>query len=157
MKMVTLESTTPVSTQQVIDRFWETIPPVWNHIRGNIRTIASEQFDITVEQFHILRHIRKGLGSVSELAEVRGISRPAISQAVDILVEQGLISREQDVDDRRFVRLALTAEGNELLNSISRQNHAWMREKMAALGTDDLVIINAALALLKTTFDEPHN
>jgi DNA-binding MarR family transcriptional regulator len=152
--MVAFESTTPVTTQQVIERFWESFPPVWGQIKLNLRKIATEQFEITVEQFHILRHIRKGLGSVSELAEVKHISRPAISQAVDILVDRGLIYREQDATDRRYVRLALTPNGDELLNTISQQNHAWMREKMADLGPEDLAIIQTALGLLKSTFDE---
>ena len=60
------------STEQLIpaaiEAFWGTIPPVWNRIKGNVRSIAVENYDISVEQFHILRHIRKGLTSVSELA-----------------------------------------------------------------------------------------
>ena len=96
--------TTEELRQKAIDRFWETIPPVWNQVRNNLRSIAAEKFEISVEQFHILRHIRKGITSVSELADVKQISRPAISQAVDVLVEKGLISRQQDADDRRFVQ-----------------------------------------------------
>lgn len=87
---------------QVFDQFWETVPAVWNTIRGNLRAIASEQFEISVEQFHVLRLIRKGLTSVSEIAEARLISRPAASQTVDGLVEKGLITRRQAAGDRRF-------------------------------------------------------
>ena len=139
--------------QSTIERFWETIPPVWNRIRGNVRGIASEQYEMSVEQFHILRHIRKGLSSVSELAEVRQISRPAISQAVDGLVERGLISRHQDEVDRRYVNLALTASGDALLNVIFRQNRAWMAEKMAGLSADQLDAVCRGLEILKAAFD----
>ena len=139
--------------QATIERFWETVPPVWNRIRGNVRGIASEQYEMSVEQFHILRHIRKGLSSVSELAEVRQISRPAISQAVDGLVERGLISRHQDEVDRRYVNLALTASGDALLNVIFRQNRAWMAEKMAGLSADQLDAVCRGLEILKAAFD----
>ncbi len=71
-----------------------------------------------MEQFHILRHIRRGLGSVSELAEVKQISRSAISQAVDLLVERGLICRLQNAQDRRNIPLELTEAGNSLLDTI---------------------------------------
>ena len=74
----TIETLVPAA----IEAFWGTIPPVWNRIKGNVRAIAVENYDISVEQFHILRHIRKGLTSVSELAEVKQISRSAVSQAV---------------------------------------------------------------------------
>ena len=43
---------------QAIDRFWETVPPLWGMIRTHIRAEATKNFDITVEQFHILRHVR---------------------------------------------------------------------------------------------------
>ena len=90
IKQDTSEALAQSAFQTAIDEFWATIPPVWNRIKGNLRSIAEENYDISVEQFHILRHIRKGLTSVSELAEVKQISRSAISQAVDLLVEPGL-------------------------------------------------------------------
>lgn len=120
-------------------------------VEFNLRATLAENFDISVEQFHILRHIRKGLGSVSELAEARQISRPAVSQAVDILVEKGLVTRKQDLDDRRYVNLVLTQAGNELLNALFKKNRAWM----AGLSVDELLAVTSALNILKVVFDEP--
>ena len=150
--METLEKTSEELLQTAIDRFWETVPPVWNKVRGNVRCIATENFEITLDQFHILRHIRKGRGSVSELADLQQISRPAISQAVDILVEKGLISRRTNADDRRYIRLELTPSGNDLLNTIFRQNRTWMMEKMAAVSPDEIDSIVQGLEILKKTF-----
>lgn len=138
--------------RETIERFWETIPGVWNQLRCNVSAIAAEEFGISVEQFHILRLIRKGAQSVSELAEARSISRPAVSQAVDLLVEKGLISRRQDVSDRRFVQLRLTPEGDDLINRIFQRNRAWMAEKMAALSPEELETVIQGLETLKSTF-----
>jgi DNA-binding MarR family transcriptional regulator len=146
---------TEIDLRQTIDQFWDTVPTVWNLIRSHLRTIATEQFDISVGQFHVLRHIRKGLTSVRDIADVRQISRPAVSQEVDLLVEKGLITRCQEVDDRRFVHLALTPEGEVLLNQVFQQNRAWMMEKMASISNEDLGLITDGLALLKTAFTEP--
>ena len=140
---------------QTIDQFWETVPMVWNLIRSHLRTIAAEQFDISVEQFHVLRHIRKGLTSVSDIADARQISRPAVSQAAELLVEKGLITRRQEANDRRFVHLALTPRGEDLLNQLFRQNRAWMMEKMASIRAEDLTLITTGLAQLKLAFDVP--
>ncbi len=139
--------------QQVIDRFWETVPAVWNEVRNQLRSVASEKFEITVEQFHILRQIRKGSSSVSDLAAKKGISRPAMSQAVDALVDKGLISRRQDADDRRFVNLELTPDGDALLSKIFLENRAWMAGKMQALDLEDLQSVIAAFGILKRTLD----
>ena len=140
---------------QTIDQFWETVPMVWNQIRSHLRTIAAEQFDISVEQFHVLRHIRKGLTSVCDIADARQISRPAVSQAAELLVEKGLITRRQEANDRRFVHLALTPRGEDLLNQLFRQNRAWMMEKMASIRAEDLTLITTGLAQLKLAFDAP--
>jgi DNA-binding MarR family transcriptional regulator len=141
--------------QKTIDCFWETIPPSWHQIRANIRGIVTEKFDITVEQFHILRHLRQGIASVSELAEAKQISRPAISQAVNILVENGLVTRKQSSEDRRFVLLELTDSGSELLNIIHRLNRRWMEERLSGLNESELQAMLAAMALIRNTFGPP--
>jgi DNA-binding MarR family transcriptional regulator len=137
-----------------IEAFWSTIPPVWNRVKGNVRAIAVENFDISVEQFHILRHIRKGLTSVSELAEVKQISRSAVSQAVDILVERGLIFRRQNALDRRNIPLELTDSGNALLDTIWEKNRAWMKNQMASLTVQELNTLTGAMEILAGTFSE---
>ncbi len=138
-----------------IAHFWDTIPPVWHRVRDNVRLTATQGFGISVEQFHILRHIRRGLQSVSELAEARGISRPAVSQAVDILVEKGLIARTEDPADRRYVRLTLTSAGDALLTEIFAKNRLWMAEQMASLTPHELHTLNQAFEILHTTFGDP--
>ena len=138
-----------------IEAFWSTIPPVWNRVKGNVRAIAVDHYDISVEQFHILRHIRRGLTSVSELAQVKQISRSAISQAVDILVARGLICRRQNALDRRNIPLELTESGNALLDTIWEKNRAWMKSQMISLTVQDLDTITCAMEILARTFAEP--
>jgi DNA-binding MarR family transcriptional regulator len=147
------ETTTQELVRQSIDRFWECIPSAWNRVRTNLHLIASENFDISYEQFSILRHIRKGSKSISELADAKQISRPAISQAVDLLVERGLISRQQSTQDRRWVDLELTQSGNDILNTIYKKNSDWMEEKLAVLRPEELQCLLSGLEALKKTFD----
>ena len=157
VKQDTSEGLAQSTLQTAIDQFWATIPPVWNRIKGNIRSIAEENYGISVEQFHILRHIRRGLGSVSELAEVKQISRSAISQAVDLLVERGLICRLQNAQDRRNIPLELTEAGNSLLDTISEKNRAWMGTRMADLTPEELETLSAAMGILGRTFIDAEN
>lgn len=149
-----LESTTTELCQKAIDRFWETIPPLWHQVRNNVRMIAAEKYELSVEHFHVLRYIRKGVCSVSDLANARQISRPAVSQAVESLVEKGLVSRQQSALDRRFVKLMLTEEGDVLLNKIFQQNRAWMVKKMSGLSDAELERMIDALDTLKLMFLE---
>jgi len=137
----------------LLDQFWETFPPTWNHIRVNIRALAARQFDLTVEQFHVLRLIRKGITSASELAEVKQISRPAVTQAVDGLAERGLVVRRTDTQDRRRAQLELTPAGEALLDTIFQHNRAWMAEKLGGLSAEEMRIVIQGLTVLHQVFN----
>jgi len=121
-------------------------------VRARIRDEATAEFDITVEQFHILRRIHKGRDSVSKLAEAKHISRPAISRAIDVMVNKGLVTRTQDTQDRRHVQLDLTAKGHELLEAIFGKNREWMISKLASLDNSELETIQVAMNALNKVF-----
>ena len=137
--------------RQAADAFWESFPPFWHRVRAHTREVAAEQFGMTFEQFQILRHVRKGCGSVSDLAEARNISRPAISQTVELLVQKGLIARSPDAQDRRHVQLDLTAQGNTLLDAIFEDTRRWMMGVLSALDGDELRALTATMETLKKT------
>jgi len=142
----------PPSTELIqltIDKFWETIPPFWHEVRAHIRETASHRYGLTVEQFHILRHIRKGKGSVGVLAEAMHISRPAISLAVDTLVNKGLITRTQNPVDRRYVQLELTPDGSALLEALFSANRIWMADRLCLLSATDIEALISAMSSLQ--------
>lgn len=139
---------------QIIDRFWETVPPLWHQVRAHLRQVATEKYEITVEQFHVLRHIRRGEGSVSGLAAAKQISRPAISKSVDLLVHKGLVTRTPNAADRRYVQLALTEAGNALLDGIFQNNRQWMRAKLSQMNPQDLEGVLQAMNTVKQALDE---
>ncbi|MCZ2127678.1 MAG: MarR family transcriptional regulator [Anaerolineales bacterium] len=133
---------------QVLNEFWGSIPPFWNFVRSHIRSAATGRFEITVEQFHVLRFVRRGM-SVSELAVAKNISRPAISQAVDALVKKGWLAREQNPKDRRYVALSLTAEGNALLDEVFKDTRVWMDALLKELDDDELKTLSEAMKIFK--------
>lgn len=138
---------------QAVDRFWETVPPLWNLVRSHIRSTATANFDITVEQFHVLRFVRRGPGSMSELAVAKNISRPAISQAVGVLVKKGLLTRVQSTQDRRYVELALTEAGNELLDTVFKETHEWMKARMSPLTAGEMEMLVSGLEIMRKMLD----
>jgi DNA-binding MarR family transcriptional regulator len=135
--------------RRTIDSFWETVPPLWSMIRSHLRASATADYGITVEQFHILRYVRRGTQSMSELAAARNISRPAISQAVEALVQKGLLTRTYSTKDRRCVELALTRAGRALLDALFGQTRAWMSERMTSMTATELATIAKAMEALK--------
>jgi DNA-binding MarR family transcriptional regulator len=138
-----------VLLKQAVDLFWESYPPFWHRVRAHIRQVADEQFGITVEQFQILRHMRMGQASVSDLAHAKNISRPAISQSVDILVNKGYILRTTDKNDRRHIQLDLTDAGNALMDAITNNTRQWMMGILSQLTRDELISLTGSMASLK--------
>lgn len=139
--------------QRAIDCFWDSVPSTWGRVRNNVRTNAIKDLGITLIQFHLLRHIRQGAHSTAELAERQQISRPAISQAVDQLVEKGLVVRATNPGDRRYVHLDLTEEGAVMMNAVFQKNRQWMGERMSSLSSDDLQSLIVAMEILKKAFE----
>jgi DNA-binding MarR family transcriptional regulator len=147
-------STTTDLRQQLIERFWETIPPVWHRVRAHIHTLAGQHHDLSAEQFHILRHIHKGAGSVSQLAQVKGISRPAVSQAVNGLVDRGLVARSQEAQDRRYVHLRLTDTGRSVLDEVFSATRDWMSSQLSSLTDAEIEQVLTGLSLLKRGMED---
>jgi DNA-binding MarR family transcriptional regulator len=138
----------------LLDKFWEVIPPAWFQTRAQIRTTAAEQFNLTVEQFQVLRRIRRGFNSVSTIAEDSRTSRPAVSKAVDGLVNRGLVSRLTDTQDRRHIHLSLTEEGARVLNGIYGETNAWLESKFALLNSAERGQLISVLDLLQKTLKD---
>jgi DNA-binding MarR family transcriptional regulator len=107
-----------------------------------------------VEQFQVLRRIRKGSASVSALADASNTSRGAVSKAVDALVNKGLVCRNQDPNDRRNIPLALTVEGERILNAIYNEAESWLSVRFERLTGSERVVLLDGLDLLRKAFSE---
>lgn len=139
------------TVQQAIHAFWETVPPIWHAVRSQVHRRAIENHNLTVDQFHVLRRVHTGIDSASELARAKHISRAAISRSIDVLTNKGLIVGTRDPCDRRHVHLALTAQGETLVETIFGQVREWMTGRLATLDDDELESISQALTVLKKT------
>lgn len=137
----------------LIDKFWESVPPAWFKTRAQIRRAAAEQFNLTVKQFQVLRRIRRGFNSVSAIAEDSQTSRPAVSKAVDGLVNKGLVSRLTNPNDRRHIQLSLTAEGALAMDRIFAETNLWLEAKFSSLTPADRSHLLEVLELLQTTLN----
>lgn len=143
--------------QSTVELFWQTVPPVWHAARSITHQTATEEFHITVSQFHTLRRIAEGNASVSNLADCMHLSRPNISQSVDELVNSGLVIRKQDTRDRRNVNLSLTETGKKLIHSLLVSNGKKMVEKFSLLDEKDLDDISLGLVALQKVFGKKEN
>jgi len=137
---------------QTLEIFWESVPPAWRQTRNQIRRIAVGKFHMTEKQFQILRRIRKGSASVSALAEASQTSRSAVSKAVDALVRRGLVTRSQDPSDRRNFPLALTYEGQSVMDDIFTEAETWLITQFERLNPEELETLLQGMETLRKAF-----
>jgi DNA-binding MarR family transcriptional regulator len=71
--------------------------------------------NLTLAQYRLLAMIAGGAERASELAGQLALTKPTVSATIDTLVDRSLITRETADDDRRAIRLQLTASGRDAL------------------------------------------
>ncbi len=105
--------------------------------RGNLLRLIEES-GLSMTQSKALLELG-GLGEASEarqvgdLAEALGVSVPSMSRAVDGLVKKRLATRVEDPDDRRVRRVAITAGGKKLVDTLTVVRQAGMETFAASL------------------------
>jgi DNA-binding MarR family transcriptional regulator len=105
--------------------------------RGNLLRVIEES-GLSTTQCKALLELG-GLGEetaprqVSDLAETFGVSVPSMSRAVDGLVRKRLATRVEDAEDRRVRRVAITAKGERLVDTLLVVRQAGMEAFAASL------------------------
>jgi DNA-binding MarR family transcriptional regulator len=92
---------------------------------------------------------RHGSLTPSELASVERIQRPTATRILGALVEQGLVSREADAEDRRSARVTITREGAALLRRNRSRRTAYLARRLERLDAEQLQTLERAAELLE--------
>jgi DNA-binding MarR family transcriptional regulator len=71
---------------------------------------------------------------------------------VDILVNKGLVIRQQDPADRRNIPLALTAEGQRVIAAIYDETERWLADRFKRLSEAELESLLQSLDLIRQVF-----
>ncbi len=120
--------------------------------RGNLIRVIEES-GLTMTQSKALLELG-GLGEatvarlVSDLAEALGVSVPSMSRAVDGLVRKRLATRVEDAEDRRVRRIAITAKGKKLVETLVVVRQAGMETFAASLTAAQRRKLDAAVDAL---------
>jgi DNA-binding MarR family transcriptional regulator len=91
--------------------------------------------------------------ALTELAPQMGLSVAAAGRAVDGLVRHGLVSRTEDVHDRRIKRLAPTPAGHAALERIAEARLVGLRRFAQRLGDRERTALHDALATVFEHWD----
>jgi DNA-binding MarR family transcriptional regulator len=83
--------------------------------------------------------------SLGALSEDLGLSLPAVSRAVDGLVQRGAVKRQEDPSDRRSKLVNVSARGRAIYERVVRVRVAGVERFVESLEPDDRDALGAAL------------
>ena len=141
---------TEVDTLSIADRLRPVLLKVGRELRREAREVG-----ISPEQVSLLVAIKYAPGiGVRELAARERVSPPALSNHVDRLERDGLVTRTPSASDRRRVGLTLTDEGQRLLRRVRSRRTAWLATRLRALSPEELEAVEAAVEPLSRLLHE---
>ncbi len=111
--------------------------------------LYSRQNGLSMSQIAALFQIRRrGTSSVSDIGGELEITSPAASQLLERLVQQGLVARSEDPNDRRLKQIALTKRGECVLQEGTQARQKWLQDLVELLSPNEQEQVIAALNLL---------
>jgi MarR family transcriptional regulator, organic hydroperoxide resistance regulator len=128
-----------IEIQRKVDRYrrgteleaWMNLPPV------------------TMPQLKSLFFIsNQGSTNLGKLAAALGVTPANVTGIVDRLVEHKLITRVENVQDRRMLILNTTEKGEEIVVNLRERKKSFLSKALADLTSDELTNLSRGLASL---------
>lgn len=90
--------------------------------------------DMTPQQYWLLRHLQHhGPTSISELANALGITAGSVTVACQRLEKAAFVTRARQAHDERVVQVALTEQGQALIEVWRKQRRAALTQLLSVL------------------------
>ena len=87
------------------------------NLQSNIALIA-EEYDLTLMQLYTMHAIAEEHRTMGKMAQAIRCDASNVTGIIDKLVTMGLVTRQEDINDRRIKTVQLTSEGSMLLHQI---------------------------------------
>jgi DNA-binding MarR family transcriptional regulator len=83
--------------------------------------------------------------SMSELSSLYSVSVSTMTSMVDRLFQNGMLKREQDINDRRIVLVSLTAKGRKVLTKLIDARREVLESFLYTLDEDEVKRFDRAM------------
>ena len=127
----------------------EIIPLVMRTVAAELRAAGELP---APAHFGLLMTLNERARTLTELAAVRGVSLPTMSNSISAMVERGWVRREAPEGDRRVVMIDVTPAGRAALERVSRAAEAHLADALAPLDLPARRRLVGGLAVLRKVF-----
>jgi len=122
------------------------------HAKGQYIPEAWLDLSLTIGQLKSLFFIDfEGSTNFKKLATALGVTPPNVTGIVDHLVERGLVSREENPEDRRMLLLKITDKGEALLAKLRESRITHMSDILSQLSLEELSALAKGLSALASS------
>ncbi len=128
---------------------------IYRVLKPSLEGMAKEQ--LTEVQLSCIKYVAvHHEPSIGEIANGLSISNAASAKLVDRLVRKKLLSREEDPEDRRVLKINLTSKGQELLADIEKIEENQLKEILGRMSNEERESLEIGLAsFLKAALQSP--
>jgi DNA-binding MarR family transcriptional regulator len=134
--------------QQLVESLSEAYRRFWVALRQTSEPVWAD-LSLTISQLKCLVLLElRGSMAVGQVADLLGMSRSSASITIDQLVQQDLVSRTEDREDRRRTIVCLTAQGYELAACLHQGDEAYMRQWFQRLAPAEMEALRNGLVAL---------
>ncbi|PZE86353.1 MarR family winged helix-turn-helix transcriptional regulator [Curtobacterium sp. MCBD17_032] len=116
------------------------------------RTLRAQKADtsVTDAQFSALALLhRDGAMTLADLSRAEGVTPPSMTKTVDVLIDRGLLTKDDHGDDRRKVLLCPTPAGVEFVAETRQRRDEWLSPRLAALTAAERRTLAAATDVMR--------
>jgi DNA-binding MarR family transcriptional regulator len=129
-----------MNRSEITAQLFDTMDVAKRSMHGHMQTVV-EGHAISRTQLELLFTIHHTQPTTAkQLAQKLRLTPGAISQLVEELVEQSLIERETDADDRRRQVLRVSTEGDKLIKAFDKRRREIMGRVIQDLSDEELLV-----------------
>ena len=111
--------------------------------------------NLSIRQFNILFHLDQEQGlSINDLSRHLLCDKSNTTRLVERMKQDGLVTRERDTQDRRYVSVNLTEKGIQLREQAIVAHQASIKERFKTLLPEDQALLNQLLCRLRDSLRE---
>lgn len=116
---------------------------------------TAREYGLTAQQGQLMCVLMPQPCGMGKLVKMLGLAKSSLTGLVDRTAQRGLVRREPDPEDRRAVRVALTAEGAELVDAFYAETCRRVESLHSGLPESDREKLAGLLSLLVTDNEVP--
>ena len=117
-------------------------------IRDRIKSLGLKHQLSSIHLWTLKFMYEKGDLSMSEITAFLNISAPSTTSFVDGLIKGGLVERLFDENDRRIIKIRLTAKGKEVYKSIINDICSRISDALGNLSNDERQALEMGMTAL---------